>query len=264
MTVFALVFFLFPIVILAMQSLLPGGRIFTGSIDEFRLFTLGNYYDVVFEPYRVDIIFLIRNSLIIAGASALFATMVGSVAAYAFARFRFRRDNDLKLWILSFKFFPPIVVVLPLFILFTQSRLYDTYQGMILVYGSFNLPFTVWLMGSFIEDIPIEIEESGFIDGCNTFQVFVRILVPLMKGGLVTAGLFNFIFAWNEFLLALCLTGNNVMPLTVGLAAFAGISGIHWGYLASASVFMLLPIVVTSGLLQKYIVRGLTFGALKE
>jgi multiple sugar transport system permease protein len=247
-----------------MQSLVPGGRIFTGSIDEFRLFTLANYYDVVFEPYRLDIIFLIRNSLIIAGASALSATLLGSVAAYAFARFRFRGDNDAKLWILSFKFFPPIVIVLPLFLLFTQSHLYDTYQGMILVYGSFNLPFSVWLMASFIEDIPMELEESAFIDGCNRFQVFSRILIPLLRGGLVTAGLFNFIFAWNEFLFALCLTGNNVMPLTVGLAAFAGISGIHWGYLASASIFMLLPIIVTSAVLQRYIVRGLTFGALKE
>jgi len=259
-----LIFFLFPIVILIMQSLTPGGRIFYPTIEVFKSFTLNNYYEVFFNPYLVNLIFLLKNSLIISGASACAATIIGSVGGYAFARFKFKGDDDLKVWILSFKFFPPIAVVLPLFLLFTRSHLYDTYQGMILVYTVFNLPFSIWLMTSFIEDIPKEIEESARIDGCGFFQGFFRVTIPLTKGGLVTTALFNFIFAWNEFLLALCLTQNSVMPMTVGLATFVGILGINWGYIASSSSFMVLPIIILCVILQKYIVRGLTFGALKE
>jgi multiple sugar transport system permease protein len=119
-------------------------------------------------------------------------------------------------------------------------------------------------MSSFIEDIPREIEESAAIDGCSFLQGFLRITLPLIKGGVVTATLFNFIFAWNEFLLALCLTQKSVMPISVGLATFVGISGIHWGDLAAASLLMVYPIIVLSIILQKHIIRGLTFGALKE
>jgi len=261
--IFVLTFFMFPVIILVMQSLVPGGRIFSPTIEQFKSFTLNNYNEIFFNPYLIYVSQALRNSLIISAASACLATIIGSIGGYAFARFKFRGDDNLKIWILSFKFFPPIVVVIPLFILYSRLHLYDTYQGMILIYAVFNLPFSIWLMSSFIEDVPREIEESAQIDGCGFFQVFLRVIMPLIKGGLVTTALFNFIFAWNEFLLALCLTQQSAVPMSVGLSTFVAITGVNWGYLAAGSVFMVSPILILSLILQKYIVRGLTFGALK-
>lgn len=204
----------------------------------------------------------IKDSLVVAGLSSLLAVVLGSLAAYSIARYRTGGDN-LSFWILSIRMAPPVAGVIPIFMLMRYARLLDTYSALVLAYCLFNLPFAVWLIKGFFEDIPADMEGAALVDGFNRLQVFWRIALPLAVPALIVTGLFCFIFSWNEFLFALVLTRSRVTTLPVIISGMVGGHEIMWGEISALSVLTSLPVAALALLLQRYLVRGLTLGAMR-
>jgi ABC-type glycerol-3-phosphate transport system permease component len=203
------------------------------------------------------------NSLIVALVSTFIALSVGSLAAYGLARFRFKGSKDLSFWILSIRMTPPVAAAIPIFIIMRTLHLLDTYLALILAYCTFNIPFSVWLLRGFFQEIPREIEESAMVDGCSPFTAFWKISIPLIAPGIAATGIFTFIFSWNEFLFALILTGTRAQTVPVALTGFIRETGIMWSHMAAAGVLAMVPMVVFTALVQKNLVKGLTMGAIK-
>ncbi len=204
----------------------------------------------------------IKDSFIIASCTTLLAIFFGSLAAYALSRFRIGGEN-FAFWILSVRMMPPIASVLPLFLFFRFLRWLDTYQALILTYSLVNLPFAVWMMKGFFDELPVELEEAALIDGCGRFGAFTQVALPLVAPGLVATALFCFMFSWNEFLFALILGRSKVVPITVNVAGLIGGHEILWAEISAVSIVASVPIIVMAILLQRYLVRGLTLGAVK-
>ena len=191
------------------------------------------------------------------------AIVFGSAAAYGLARYPFRGSRDLAFFILSTRMAPPIAFVLPMFLVFKALNLLDTYFVLIIVYTGMNMSFVVWLLRGFFEEIPIELEESALLDGYGRLDVFRRIALPLAKPGIIAAAIFSAIFAWNEFLFAAILTADNVRTLPVAITGFSTSMGIRWGAFMATAAVGIMPIFILTVLLQRHLVRGLTFGAVK-
>jgi multiple sugar transport system permease protein len=205
----------------------------------------------------------LKNSLIIVCTSTVLAILLGSVAAYSLSRFRTGGDHVAS-WILSIKFLPAVVFAIPLLTAFTKVHLVDTYKGLILLYTTFNLPFVVWMMKGFFDEVPSEIEESARVDGCSWFGTFWRIALPLAMPGFIATLLLTFIFGWNEFLFALIFTNQEHYTIPVQLSSyFSEAVGLEWGPQAALSVLGIAPIILFSFLIQRFLVRGMTFGAVK-
>lgn len=202
------------------------------------------------------------NSLIVATGTTVLNLLIGIPAAYSLSRWR-TGGSFLPMWILSQRMMPPIALIVPVFLLFRQLHWIDTYQGLIAVYLVFNLPFTVWLMRGFIREIPIDIDESAYVDGAGPLQVMWRITVPLSIGGIVATAIFCFIFSWTEFLFALVLSRVHVVTLPVHMTALFGTMFTFWGSIGALSTIASLPMFVLTLAAQRYLVRGLTLGALK-
>lgn len=203
-----------------------------------------------------------RNSMIIAGGATLLAMLIGVPAAYSMARFKTGGDN-FAVWILSQRMLPPVVIVLPLFILYRALKWVDTHHGMILLYTVFNLPYVIWMMRGYFKDIPQEIEDSALVDGCNHWQALWRVTVPLSMAGLLTTAAFTFIFAWNEFLFAVVLTRVEATTVTVAIAGMFGSQSSFLGQVSWLSWISLAPVFVLTIIMQRYLVRGMTMGAIK-
>lgn len=222
--------------------------------------TVKNYVEV-FRTTRL--LHYTLNSLIVASLNSGAALALGTLAAYGLARFRFKGSDNLSFWMLSVRMMPPVAAIIPIYIIMKTVRLLDTPWALVIIYLTFNLPFVVWMMKGFFEDIPKEIEESALIDGCSEMAVFRRIALPLVAPGLAATAIIVFIFSWNEFLFALILTGTRAVTLPVGIISFMKETGINWGYMTAGGVMALLPVIVFTVLVQKHLVKGLTMGALK-
>ena len=173
------------------------------------------------------------------------------------------QKEDIAFQILSFKFAPEILVVLPLFMIYQKLHIYDTYFGLIWVYQLISMPLLIWVVRGYFEDISVEIEYAAQVDGYNWYQIFFKNLIPLIKPGLVSAALLAFIFAWNSFTFPLMLGGTNIQPITVAITKFLGTDSAHYGQLAVASAISALPAIIFALCIQKHLVRGLSFGAVK-
>lgn len=222
--------------------------------------TLSNFSDVLSNG---SFLHNYSNSLIISISTTLISLLIGVPAAYALARFEMKGKNDLAFWILSTRMAPPVMVILPFYLLFQKVHLLDTYTGLILVYLTICLPFVVWMMRGYIESIPLDLENAARIDGASRLQAFFKVILPLSMPGIVASGIFAFIMAWNEFLLALILTGNTTKTTTVAITSFITLEGIRWGEIAAAGTLISLPVIVFGILIQKYLVSGLTMGGVK-
>lgn len=203
------------------------------------------------------------NSAIISGTSTVFATLLGAMAAYGLARFTFRGREDLGFWILSTRMAPPVAFVVPIFILARNAGLIDTRTVLIIVYTSMNLSFVTWVLLGFFRDIPAEFEEAALIDGYSQWQIFRRVALPLVRPGLASTAILSAIFAWNEFLFALILTNQDAATIPVYLAGFSDSMSIAWGEFMAIGCFAAVPIMLFTIALQRHLVRGLTFGAVK-
>jgi len=204
----------------------------------------------------------LRDSLIISVGTTALTLAIGAASAYSMARYNTGGKN-FAFWVLSQRMMPPVVIILPIFILYRYVGLIDTYMGLILLYTVLNLPFAIWLSRSYIIEVPIEVEESAMIDGASHFQVIRYITFPLAAAGLSVATVFVFIFSWTEFLFALIITRNNVLPVTKLIARFFTGQSNEWGTASAVSVVATIPIIVLGLLIRKHFVRGLTMGAVK-
>jgi multiple sugar transport system permease protein len=211
-----------------------------------------------------DYVNRLKNSIIIAGISTVLSVILAVFAAYAFSRFEVKGKGDLLFYILSQRMLPAVVVTIPLFLMFRQLDLHDTHLGMILLYTVFNLSLAVWLMKGFIDEIPIEYEEAALVDGYSRFQVFYKIVLPQAITGIAATTVFCLIFAWNEYAFALMLTSENARTAPPSLATFQGRGGIEWSAIAAGSLFFLLPVVIVTFALRNYLLRGVTFGAVRK
>ena len=222
--------------------------------------TLVNYEAVLLHS---DYFRYIRDSIIVAGGAVIVSVVAGVPAAYALARYDFKKKESIAFQILSFKFAPEILVVLPLYMIYQALGLYDTYFGLIWVYQLISMPLLIWVVRGYFEDISGEIEYAAQVDGYNWYQIFFKNLIPLIKPGLVSAALLAFIFAWNCFTFPLMLGGTNVQPITVAITKFLGTDSAHYGQLAVAATISALPAIIFALCIQKHLVRGLSFGAVK-
>ncbi len=203
------------------------------------------------------------NSLIISVGSVLLSLIVGVPAAYAISRFQFKGKDTIAFNILSVTFAPPLLVIIPLSILFHSLGLYDTYYGIILVYQLITMPLIVWIVRSYFDEIPRELESALRLDGYSWLQAFWRISLPLAGPGIAAACLLSFIYAWNNFVFALILGSSTIEPVTVSALQFVTESGIRYGDIAAAMVISILPTLILAISVQRYLVRGLSFGAIK-
>jgi len=214
---------------------------------------------------NLDIAFMknLWNSVLLSTMSVAIALILGVPAAYAFARFKFRLGEDIAFTLLSFRFAPPLLVLLPLSLYFQQLGLTDTYAGLIWVYQLIALPLILWIVRGYFEDISPDIEHAYRVAGHSWWSAFTRIAVPLAGPGIAAAGLLAFIFCWNNFVFALILASAAKQPVTVGALAFVTASGIQYGQIAAAIVLSATPTLALALYAQRYLVEGLSLGAVK-
>lgn len=252
-------FFLFPIYWLVMISFKTADEIYAFPPVWWPASLQFDNYLVLFKDGDAMAVW---NSLVIASASTLLAMVVGTLCAYSLARYKTGGDH-LSNWVLSQRMVPPIAVVFPVFLLYAMLGWIDTYVGMILLYTAFNLPYVIWMMRGYIQDIPKTLEEAALIDGCTRWQVIWKVVLPMSRAGLLATAIFTFIFAWNEFLFALVLTRTEVVTYTVQVTHYFGGQSNFWTKIAAMSVLGTLPVFVAVICMQRYLVRGMSLGAVK-
>ena len=212
----------------------------------------------------------LTNSIIISTSNGLLVSFLAVTATYALSRWRLRGDESIFFWTITNRMAPPAAFMLPVFLLFTRTfkigdwSLFDTRIGLILFYCVFNLPFAIWLLKGIIDGIPVELDEAALVDGADTATVLLKIILPLAAPGIAISFILSWVFAWNEYLFAATLTSVDARTITTGLAEFVTVTGTNWGEMAAVAMIALLPALVFLALVQKYIVMGLTFGAVKE
>jgi ABC-type glycerol-3-phosphate transport system permease component len=206
----------------------------------------------------------VLNSAVIAGTTTVICLFLGSIAAYAIARLRFRFKSPFLTLILAISFFPPVAIIGPLFSQFSSIGIVNTYAAMIIPDTVFALPLTVWLLVAFFKELPFDLEEAAKVDGATTIQAFRKVIVPLSAPGVFTTAILTFIFAWNEFLFANTFAfDDTTRPVTVSIPSFAGVFTVNYGAQAAAAVVVTIPLVILVLIFQRKIVSGLTAGAVK-
>ncbi|HEX5231333.1 MAG TPA: carbohydrate ABC transporter permease [Bradyrhizobium sp.] len=223
--------------------------------------TLGAYRDVLFGS--TSMLPNLLSSMVISIGTTVITVLTAVPAAYALARLRFRGKKFAGFYVLATQMLPPVGIIIPYFLILRKIGWIDTYQGIILIYLSFSLPFAIWLLVSYFEDIPFEMEEAAYLDGASRLRTLWRIIIPQVRGGIAVTIVFVFLNAWNEFLFAVVLSGNTVRPVTVAMFNFVSVEQTLWAKLAAVSVLAMLPVVVLGIIAQKNIVKGLTVGAVK-
>lgn len=222
--------------------------------------TLSNYINVLTTGNYVKS--FLQNIAVSGGAVAV-SMLIGVPAAYALARYSFKKKETVAFTILSFRFAPEVLIILPLYMVYQKLGLYDTYLGLIWIYQFISLPLLIWVLRGYFEDIPAELERAAELDGYKWYEVFLKMLLPLIRPGLVAAGLLAFIFCWNNFTFGLILSGFNIQTVTVSALSYISTDTIHYGQMAVVSVIAVLPEIILALLIQKHLVRGLSFGAVK-
>jgi multiple sugar transport system permease protein len=234
--------------------------------------TLDNFREVFFRSYSAgaeavstgfDLFFF--NSVFVSSASVVIALVLGTAAAYGFSRFPLRGNDTYLFVILTTRMMPAIVVIIPIFLMFQVIGLAGSYTGIILLYTAFNLPFTVWMMKSFFDELSPDVEDAARMDGSSEIKVFFRVCLPQVLAGIAATAVFGLILTWNEFLFALLLTGVETRTIPVAMAqTIGGDIGVRWGLLAAIETLFLVPVIVFVFVLQNHLLRGVTFGTIKR
>ena len=250
---------LFPVVWMATMMVKPEAVMFERPTVWWFTPTLEHFDFVLAAGFHWHLL----TSCVVALASTALVVLLGTPAAYAFARFEMWRRDDLFLFILATRMAPPVCLVIPFYLIYSRLGLIDTHIGLIIAYLTFNLSFYVWVLRSFCRDLPVELEEAAMVEGYPRWQVLRRIVLPLLRPGIVATAVLCFIFAWNEFLFAFMLGGATVKTLPVAIPTLITTQGVKWGEMAIVGIVALVPILIVVFLLQRHIVRGLTLGAVK-
>ncbi|MBI9107380.1 MAG: carbohydrate ABC transporter permease [Spirochaetales bacterium] len=204
------------------------------------------------------------NSLLISITTTLLTVILGTIAAYGFSRFKVRGEGNLLFFILSTRMLPPVIVVIPVFLMYRTVGLNDSYIGLILLYTAFNVSFAVWVLKGFIDEIPREYEEAAMVDGYTRWETFRKVVLPQSVTGIAATAVFVFIFSWNEYAFAFLLTRNTAQTVPAWLPYQMGVLGYDWGAAAAGSVLFLIPAMILTILLRKHLVRGISFGAIRK
>ena len=240
----------------------PPKFVFTPTLDNYAALVMGEKRGD-YASTRPDFPRFFLNSIIISIGAVTLSLTAAIPAAYALARFNFPGKNALAFIFMSFRFVPFIAFVIPLYLLYQRVGLYNTHLGLILAYQLITLPFTIWMLRSFFQEIPLEIQEAAKIDGCSWLGVLTRVILPLSMPGISVTIILGFIFCWNAFNYPLMLAGRQTFPVTVGAIQFISYEQVLWGQMAAATIVAALPQLALSLMVQKYIVRGLTMGAVR-
>ena len=269
---FVAVMFFFPIYWMATMAFKPfpewtaaGGKIYW--LPEHP--TLDNFREIFIKrmDFKTDISSTatgpIINSLIVSSLGTLLAMILGIMAGYGISRFK--AGGQLPFFLLQLRMFPPAAVLIPVMIMWAFLRMVDTWYGLAIIYGVVTLPFSTWLMKTFFDDIPKELDEAAIVDGCSSFKAFLKVVLPLTKGGIASTALFVFILNWSDFLIAFILTDRNwsTIPVYINKLQSATVGQLY-GPKAALGLLAAIPPIVFGILIQKYLVRGLTFGAIKK
>jgi multiple sugar transport system permease protein len=260
-TVVLLLWTIFPVYYLFITSVKPAKQLFSTPPKMITKPTFSTYQDVLIEQkfYKFFV-----NSLIIALSSTIIALAIGSLGAYAFSQWKFRGREGLFFLSLIGRMFPPFTTLIPIYLMVKYVKLMDTHIALILIYIAFLLPLIMLILREFFSNVPKEICECARIDGCNHMQIFIRMVVPLSVNGLLAAGVLAFVSAWDEFIFALVLTSFRAKTAPVALGTFVEGEGmIQWGQLGVLGMCTILPTIIFMVFLQKFLVKGLTLGALK-
>jgi multiple sugar transport system permease protein len=250
---------LFPIFWMAAMMFMPNDAMFARPTIFLFTPTLAHFNYVIEEGFHWKLL----TSLTLCFVSTALVVVIGTPAAYAFARFEMKLKDDLFLFILATRMAPPVCLVIPFYLIFSKIGLLDTLAGLTLAYMTFNLSFYVWVLRSFCRDLPVELEEAAALEGWSRVQVFRRVIFPLLRNGIVATAVLCFIFAWNEFLFAFMLGGESTETLPVSIPKLITSQGVRWGEMAVVGITALAPVLTAVFLLQRHIVRGLTLGAVK-
>ncbi|MEQ1951865.1 carbohydrate ABC transporter permease [Mesorhizobium sp. CN2-181] len=264
------IFFMFPLFWIFLMSFqtnetilrIPPSVVFEPTLSNYAALISGRL-ETAAGTLEINFLRTLWNSVFLSVTSVALSLLLGVPAAYAFARHKFRGSEDIAFTLLSFRFAPPLLVLLPLTIYFQQLGLANTYFGLIWVYQLICLPLILWIVRGYFEDIPADIEYAYRIGGHSWFATFRKIALPLAGPGIAAAGLLAFIFAWNNFVFALVLASADKQPVTVGALAFVTASGIQYGQIAAAIVLSITPTLALALYAQRYLVEGLSLGAVK-
>jgi multiple sugar transport system permease protein len=267
LTVLAVVM-LFPVLWMIETSIKENRDVYAvpAKFFDFQI-TLAHYRDVFVAPGggRSDLSVAFLNSLLVAGASTVLATLLGVPAAWAYSRFTLKAKKDQLFFILSTRFMPPVVVVIPIFLMYRVAGLIDTPLGLILIYTAFNLPFTIWMVKGFVDEVPAEYEDAAMLDGYTRLQAFRKFTLPLLVPGIAATAVFALIFSWNEFVFAVFLTSSDsVRTAPPAIAGLIGGTTVDWGLVAASSVVFALPVLIFAYLVRRHLVAGVTLGAVRR
>lgn len=206
----------------------------------------------------------LQNSIIISAGSTFLALILSFLAAYAFSRFRFRGHGDLSFYILSTRMMPPVVVTIPIFLMYRWARLFDTHLGMILLYTMFNLSLATWLLMGFLDEIPREYEEAAMVDGYSRWRALLQLVLPQAWTGIATTAVFCLIFTWNDYAFGLMLTAERARTAPVSLPGMISASVREWGSTTAGTLLFLFPVAIVAFAVRRYLIRGITFGAIRK
>ena len=240
----------------------PPKFVFAPTVDNYLALVMGEQHGQ-YSSTRPDFPLFFLNSLIVSLGAVALSVVAGVPAAYALARFEFRYKNGFAFVLMSFRFVPFIAFVIPLYLLYQRLGLYNTHAGLIFAYQLITLPFTIWMLRSFFMEIPTEIQEAAKIDGCSWLGVLTKVILPLSLPGVAVTVILGFMFCWNAFNYPLMLAGRQTFPVTVGAIQFISYEQVLWGQMAAATIVAAVPQLLLSLMVQKYIVRGLTMGAVR-
>ena len=249
-----------PITWLFLLSIKSKGETFTKPPKWVFDPTIQNYIDLWDNDLFKD---TFVNSFFITLISITLSIIIAIFAAYALKRYQIRFKTAFMQWLLLAYMLPEFLFVLPMFAIYQSIGIYDTYIGMALIYQVHVLPFSIWMLRSFLEEIPKEIDDAAYLDGCNPFQAIYKIYLPLIIPGIVATALLNGIWVWNELAIALGLTFFDAQPITVGVASFRGYASINWGGMTGSAIVSMIPMILLVTFAQKHIVKGLTLGSVK-
>ncbi|NLY30350.1 MAG: carbohydrate ABC transporter permease [Firmicutes bacterium] len=249
-----------PLLVVFNQSFKPTLIMFSDPPKWIFKPTLEHYYKVFARQQLHKFMF---NSLVVGLSTTVLSLVLGSLAGYSLARIDMKGKEKWAFLILLCKMIPAGALVVPMYYIVRRLGLANTYVGLIVAHTTFSLPFVVWMMRSFFQEIPVELEQAAMVDGCSRLGAFWRITAPLAAPGLTATGILTLLLSWNEFLFALVLSGRNTRTLPIGISAFIGSVSIDWGGSSAAAVVAMVPVFIAGLMVQKYLVRGLTMGAVK-
>jgi multiple sugar transport system permease protein len=256
--ILVLLWTLVPIVWMVLASFKPGVAQLS-STPVFVFKPTIEHYVALFTGGNLGAYFL--NSVLAAGFSTIIAVVLGCLAGYGLARSHFRGKQHVAFWIISTRMAPIAAIVLPLFILFRYVNLLDTIPGLIVAYLTFNLPFAIWIMNAFFLDLPPSLEEAAMVDGATKFQAFYRVALPLVTPGIVTTAILCLVFSWNDYAFAATFAGPDSQTLPIAAAQLNTQTGLNWGQLSAIGTIVVLPMMVVGLAVRRYLVKGLTLGA---